>query len=60
MKSCCLSVRTNTYGIANLVTGHAGLVLHAEVVTLGGKGAEKEQKSTGAKHIQKRERRKFG
>lgn len=43
-----------------MVTGHAGLVLHAEVVTLGGKGAEKEQKSTGAKHIQKRERRKFG
>lgn len=43
-----------------MVTGHVGLVLHAEVVALRGKGLEKEQKSTGRKHTQRRERRKFG
>lgn len=60
MKSCCLSVGSNVYGIASLVPGHVGLVLHAGVVTLGEKGLEKERKGTGRKHTWDRGRRKFG
>ena len=37
VKSYCLSVGSNTYGIANLVPGHVGLMLHAGVVTQGEK-----------------------
>lgn len=46
-KSCCPSVVSNAYGIANFVPRHVGLVQHAGVAALGEKAKKRSRVAQG-------------